>query len=118
MDRLRTRRLSLPDRSGPGSCHHRGSYPGPVVGRSLKVGGNVGEPAHREPAELLGGDSAHGLADDGVLGHRTAQRRRTEAEQADTAPRHAVIVIDFHRDRGARDGEIAVAAGEFLDGET
>ena len=46
-----------------------------------------------------------------------AQRRRTEAEQSDTAPRHPVVAVELHRDRGARDGEIAVAAGEFLDRE-
>ena len=45
--------------AGPGSRHHRGSDPGSVVGRPLKIGRNVVEPAHRESADLLGGDLAY-----------------------------------------------------------
>ena len=58
-----------------------------------------------------------GLADDGVLGDRTTQRRRAEPEQSDPATGNPVVVVELHRDRGARDGEIAVAAGELLDRE-
>ena len=46
-----------------------------------------------------------------------AQWGGTEAEQADAAPRHPVVVVELDRDRRTRDREIAVAAGDLLDRE-
>ena len=52
-----------------------------------------------------------------VLGGEAAQRRRAEAEQSDPHRATRSSPSSSTRDRGARDGEIAVAAGEFLDRE-
>ena len=61
--------------------------------------------------------SADRPADDGLLGGGAAQRRRAEAEQSDSAAGHPVVVVEFDRDGGAGDGEIAVPPGELLDRE-
>ena len=40
-----------------------------------------------------------------------------EAEQSDAASTDAIVAADLDGDGGAGDGEVAVAAGELLDGE-
>ena len=58
------------------------------------------------------------LSDDLVFGRAGPLRRGSHADQTDGAASDPVVAVDLQGDGGARNGEVAVAAGDLLDGET
>ena len=88
-----------------------------IVGRSVEVGRDGRQIGDREAAQLGGIDVGRAGAGRHRLGRRRPFGGRPEPEQADRTAAHGVRRVELDGDAGAGDGEVAVAAGDLLDGE-
>ncbi len=102
----------------PGARHHGRADARAVRGRAVQVGG------HRRRGRPSRGDrprrARRRRSDAPASSASAASARigcRPEADEADGAAPDPVVVVELDADGGAGDREVAVAAGELLDGE-
>src|SRR4029077_20505335 len=94
--------------------HHLRAHARSVLRRAVEISRHGAQVCDGPAPDLTGIDFRESLSHElevGPLG------RGAHADQADRAASNLLVGIDLDADRGARDREVAVTAGELLDRE-